>query len=221
MADKTQPQGWMIAFATEYGEWCGRTDGTHSPECQRDINRLAEILAKHYPSPASQVTAEEIIKRIFDRLRAECGMRLPNVGIGIIRAEMTGNVVEATASLQKEIATLKDFASVLDATAEKAEAELSAARQAGFQEGIEAAAKAMCEWCREGKPISEPLYGRINEVWHILFPDVPHDSQRVRCQAEAIRSLKPVESQESKKETTSDARLNSPRSAGAGGIYDE
>ena len=61
-----------------------------------------------------------------------------------------------------------------------------------------ASAKLMCEWCREDKPFSEPLFGRWNERWHIPFPEEPSDTQRVRCHAEKILDLlrsSPVASQ--------------------------
>jgi hypothetical protein len=59
------------------------------------------------------------------------------------------------------------------------------------REVFERCCKAMCEWCREGKPITEPLYGRSSETWHRPFPEEPFDTQVVRCHAEAIRAAFP------------------------------
>jgi hypothetical protein len=69
------------------------------------------------------------------------------------------------------------------------QAAYSAGKLAGAREALEKAAKASCVWCQDNKPISEPLYGRPNEIWHVPFPETPSDLQRVRCGAEAIRAL--------------------------------
>jgi hypothetical protein len=61
----------------------------------------------------------------------------------------------------------------------------------GQREVFERCCKAMCEWCREGKPITEPLYGRSSETWHRPFPEEPFDTQVARCHAEAIRAAFP------------------------------
>jgi hypothetical protein len=68
--------------------------------------------------------------------------------------------------------------------------------ESGWKAAIETAAKVMCEWCAEGKPISEPPYGRLRERWHIPFPETPSDTQRVRCQAEKIFTARVVTGKE-------------------------
>ena len=68
------------------------------------------------------------------------------------------------------------------------------------REALEQAAKALCEWCEAGKPIAEPMYGRVNEIWHVPFPEHPKDTQRVRCRAEKVRALSPVVAEEGKQD---------------------
>jgi hypothetical protein len=52
----------------------------------------------------------------------------------------------------------------------------------------ELACGAVCEWCREGKPLLDldPIMAQ-GKKWHKPFPEHPDDPQRVMCQASAIR----------------------------------